>query len=106
MNVDNNIYNQRRFSGVWIPAEIWLNKNLSMVEKGILTEIDSLDVDGHGCDKGNEYFAKFCDCAEVTVSRAIAHLSELKLINLEPFNGARRIIRSTLERHVETDINI
>ena len=49
------------FLGVWIPREVWLDERLSMIDKGILTEITSLDNENH-CSAGNEYFAKFCQC--------------------------------------------
>ena len=35
--------NNRDFKGVWIPKEIWLNPDLTLVEKCLLVEIDSLD---------------------------------------------------------------
>ena len=37
------IERNRDFKGVWIPKDIWLNENLTMLEKVILIEIDSLD---------------------------------------------------------------
>jgi hypothetical protein len=33
----------RDFKGVWIPKEIWINTDLSIIEKVLLVEIDSLD---------------------------------------------------------------
>jgi hypothetical protein len=41
----------RKFKGVWIPKDLWLDKDLSMHEKCLLIEIDSLDNDEKGCDK-------------------------------------------------------
>ena len=67
---------QRDFKGVWIPKEIWTNSELSMIEKGIFTEISSLDGETH-CYASNEYFAEFCQCSVPTVTRAIKHLMEL-----------------------------
>ena len=34
---------ERAFKGIWIPAEIWLSKELKIMEKLFLVEIDSLD---------------------------------------------------------------
>ena len=34
---------ERDFKGVWIPKEVWLDERLSMLDKGIFAEIDSLD---------------------------------------------------------------
>lgn len=33
----------RDFKGVWIPKEIWLSTELTLQEKVMLVEIDSLD---------------------------------------------------------------
>ena len=40
--------NNRAFKGVWIPKEIWCNKELNITERCFLTEIDSIDND-EGC---------------------------------------------------------
>ena len=48
----------RDFKGVWIPKEIWLDNNLSIMEKIFLVEIDSLDNE-NGCYASNKYFAEF-----------------------------------------------
>ena len=83
---------EREFKGVWIPKEIWLSKDLSMLEKVLLVEIDSLDNDNH-CTAGNDYFADFCNCGTATITRAIAHLKELGLVEELPYNGKYRTIR-------------
>lgn len=48
----------RAFKGVWIPKEIWLNKDLTLQEKCFLVEINSLD-NNDGCFASNAYFADF-----------------------------------------------
>ena len=83
---------ERDFKGVWIPKEIWLNKELTMIEKVIFTEIDSLDNEYH-CVAGNEYFAEFCNCGIATVTRAIKHLKDLKYIEELTFDGRHRRLR-------------
>ena len=45
---------ERAFRGVWIPAEIWLNRELSLQEKVMLIEIDSLQHPQKGCFKSNK----------------------------------------------------
>lgn len=82
----------REFKGVWIPKEIWLNEELTLLEKIIFVEIDSLDNENH-CTAGNEYFAKFCDCSESKVSKAIKKLKELNMIEELEFDGRHRKIR-------------
>ena len=83
---------ERDFKGVWIPKEIWLSKELSILEKVLLTEISSLDNENH-CTASNDYFAQFFDCSVRTISRAVAHLKELGYIEELPFNGKCRILR-------------
>lgn len=82
----------RDFKGVWIPKEIWLNEELTLLEKIIFVEIDSLDNENH-CIAGNEYFATFCNCSESKVSKAIKKLKELNMIEELSFDGRHRKIR-------------
>lgn len=56
---ERKITNQSRdFKGVWIPAEYWLDPNLTVMEIMFITEIDSLDR-GDGCFASNNHFADF-----------------------------------------------
>jgi DNA-binding transcriptional regulator GbsR (MarR family) len=82
---------ERDFKGVWIPKEIWLNTELTLLEKIIYTEIDSLDNENH-CTAGNEYFAEFCNCSESKVSKAISKLQDLNMIKILSFDGRHRKI--------------
>ena len=90
------IEKNRDFKGVWIPKEIWLNENLTMIEKVILIEIDSLDNE-EGCIAGNDYLAKFCQCSNWAVSTAIKKLVGMGLIEIVNFDGRHRIIKSNLK---------
>lgn len=83
---------ERDFKGVWIPKEIWLDDSLTLLEKCIFTEIDSLDNENH-CIAGNEYFAEFCNCSESKISKAIKKLQELGMIEVMSFDGRHRKIR-------------
>ena len=82
---------KRDFKGVWIPKEIWLNKELTMTEKVIYIEIDSLDNENH-CTASNEYLANFCGCSISKVSKSIKKLQDLKMIEVTEFNGRNRKI--------------
>lgn len=82
----------RDFKGVWIPKEIWLNEELTLLEKIIFVEIDSLDNENH-CVAGNEYFATFCNCSESKISKAIKKLKDLNMIEEVSFDGRHRKIR-------------
>jgi hypothetical protein len=42
----------RDFKGVWIPKDVWLDHNLTWMEKLLLVEIDSLDAE-KGCFASN-----------------------------------------------------
>lgn len=83
---------QRDFKGVWIPKEIWLNAELSALDKVIFAEIDSLDNDDH-CTASNEYLADFCQCSERKVSETISRLISLGYIEQVSFNGRQRVLR-------------
>ena len=63
----------RDFKGVWIPKEIWLDENLTWMEKLLLVEIDSLDAE-KGCFASNDYFAKFFQLSKSRISDIIGQL--------------------------------
>ena len=63
----------RDFKGVWIPKEIWLNKELSLQDKCFIVEINSLDND-EGCYATNAYFAEFFGLSAKRVSEIINSL--------------------------------
>lgn len=65
----------RNFKGMWIPKEIWINKNLTWMEKLFLTEINSLDND-LGCFASNNYFSDFFDLSKSRCSEIINSLIE------------------------------
>lgn len=88
---------KREFRGIWFPASVWLDKNLSAIEKFILMEIDSLDGE-KGCYASNKYLAEFCQCGESTVSRAITKLRELGYIRIASFDGRTRVLHSCLAK--------
>jgi hypothetical protein len=67
---------ERDFKGVWIKKEIWLNTNLSLIEKVLIVEIDSLDKSNRGCFASNEYLAKFVQLSEGRVANIISDLKK------------------------------
>ena len=92
---------KRDFKGIWIPKEIWLDKNLTYFEKAVYAEIDSLCGDD-GCFASNKYFAEFFECSERNVRYAIMHLRDLGLIETIAYNGRKRVIR-TLRKNISTE---
>lgn len=74
---------QRAFKGVWIPAEIWLNKSLSLQEKAVLAEIDSFCSRYESCYASNEHFAKFIGVSTRRIQDIIKALEDKHLIERE-----------------------
>ena len=66
----------RSFRGVWIPREIWLNKDLSITEKCFLAEIDSLGGSEEGCFASNQYFAEFFNLSKERARKIIGELNK------------------------------
>jgi len=80
----------RDFKGVWIPKEIWLNTDLSIIEKVLLVEIDSLDNSERGCFASNEYLAKFVQLSESRVAHIISDLKKREYIVVVFTDGRNR----------------
>lgn len=72
---------QRGFKGIWIPAEIWLAKDLNITEKVFLVEIDSLD-NADGCFASNDYFAKFFNLSKNRCSEIIKALEKKQYLTI------------------------
>lgn len=89
---------ERGFKGIWIPAEVWFDSQLSPLDKIILAEIDSLDVDDHGCYASNEHIAQFCQCSERKVSDSISRLKKMNYIEQISFDGRTRLLRSSMAK--------
>jgi flagellar biosynthesis GTPase FlhF len=99
----------RDFKGVWIPKEIWLNTDLSIIEKVLLVEIDSLDNSERGCFASNEYLAKFVQLSEGRVANIISDLKKRKFIIQVFFDGRNRGLRinkseSCFHENVNSDL--
>ena len=73
---------KRDFKGVWIPKEIWINRDISASEKLVFIEIHSLDND-FGCVAKNDHFAEMFGLAERTVQHIIKRLKDKGLITVE-----------------------
>ena len=86
----------RAFKGIWIPKEIWLNKDLTVMEKLFLVEIDSLDND-KGCYASNKYFAEFFGISKGRCSQIINSLNEKQLISIEYFYEGKEVKKRTIK---------
>lgn len=85
--------NNRKFKGVWIPAEYWLDENLTIMEVVILTEIDSLDGE-NGCFASNKHFANFIGTTPAYVSKIVKHLKEKGYITVNYKTQNKVTVRS------------
>lgn len=72
---------ERGFKGVWIPREIWLHPGLTLQEKILLVEIDSLDNE-NGCFASNKHFADFLNIGERRVQALVKSLKEKGYISV------------------------
>ena len=64
----------RDFKGVWIPKEIWLSHDMTIQEKALLVEIDSLSKTENGCYASNDYLAEFIGLSKERTRKLIASL--------------------------------
>ena len=86
----------RAFKGIWIPKEIWLNEDLTVMEKLFLVEIDSLDNE-KGCYASNKYFADFFGISKGRCSQIINSLNEKQLISIEYFYEGKEVKKRTIK---------
>lgn len=93
----NKAIEHRNFQGVFIPADLYLNTNLTWTEKILIIEINSLDkeIDGirQGCFASNEYLGAFLDKEEKSIANMITDLRNRNIvIDRKKFDGRRRYI--------------
>ena len=90
---------ERQFKGVWIPAEIWLDKRLTLVEKALLAEIDSFTGNVKSFHKSNETIQIEYGVSRPTISKAIKKLSDLGFISAA-FDGRMRHLTVQADRKI------
>lgn len=95
----------RAFRGMWIPAEIRLTTDLSLVEKCLLVEIDSLDITDQHCFAENSHFAELLQCSIPTITRGIAKLKDLWYIEEKSFDWKKRTLVSLIKMIRQTNQN-
>jgi hypothetical protein len=83
----------RDFKGVWIPKEIWLSDQLSLMEKVLFVEIHSLDNE-RGCYASNRYFSEFFDVGQRQIGKLIRSLKEKGFVSVTIRNRYERVIRT------------
>lgn len=85
---------QRDFKGIWIPREIWLSKELSLMEKVLFVEIHSLDNE-RGCFASNQYFAEFFKMSARQIATHVTSLKSKGFVTVTIENYNERTIRVT-----------
>ena len=85
--------NERDFKGIWIPKEIWLSSNLSLMEKVLFVEISSLDNE-RGCFASNRYFAEFFGISDRQIRNVILGLKTKGFVIVTVRNRNERVIRT------------
>ena len=83
---------ERAFRGVWIPADIWLNRELSLQEKVMLIEIESLQHPQKGCFKSNKKLAEFFGLSPNRVSEVITSLKKKGWVRVDQIREGKQII--------------
>lgn len=88
---------KRKFKGIWIPADVWESKELTLQEKVFLVEIDSLNNE-KGCYANNNYFAKFFGLSTTRVSLVINSLIKKGYVTstILQSEGNKRILKTSL----------
>jgi DNA-binding transcriptional MocR family regulator len=82
---------ERQFKGVWIAAEIWLDKDLTLVEKALLAEIDSFTGNGRSFMKSNDTIQSEYGISRNTIGRSLRKLAERGFVEVT-FNGRVRCV--------------
>lgn len=82
----------RDFKGIWIPKEVWLSKDLTIMEKIFFVEIDSLDNE-KGCFASNAYFADFFDISKGRCTQIIKQLESKGLITIELIRNGKQVVK-------------
>ena len=86
----------RNFKGVWIPADLYLDTNLTWTQKIILLEVDSFSKNNLDCFVSNEHLSELIGISESGIEKAIRSLVDSKKLerNRTFINGGnRRLLR-------------
>ncbi|APX72883.1 conserved phage C-terminal domain-containing protein [Companilactobacillus allii] len=75
----------RDFKGIWIPKEIWLDKELTKSQMLLYVEIDSLSSNEKGCFASNNYLSKFLRVSPSRISQLVSELEKKNYITVKLF---------------------
>lgn len=91
---------ERQFKGIFIPAEIWEDTNLSWNEKIVLMEIDSFTSAGKDCFISDEYIGQLVGCSTRTASTMVSKLAKLGYIKRTRSDGRKRYLVSAISEQL------
>ena len=94
---------ERQFKGVWIPAEVWLNSDLTAIEKMLYAEIDSFTSRGSTFWKSNDTISEDMGVSVSTVKRSVAKLIEKGWVKQVKFDGRIRHLQADRVFHEPTE---
>lgn len=87
----------RGWKGIWMPAELWTAEELSVNEKWLLAEIDSLD-SGEGCYASNEHLRKMLNVSNGVLYNCLTKLKEMGLIKQVGWRNRVKVWKADFSR--------
>ena len=88
----------RDFTGVFIPVNIWVSKELTPTEKMLLGEIDALSKKTGWCHAGREHFARWLSCDPAAISYIVKNLEKIGFLEVVRTPGYPSQMRVIPER--------
>ena len=77
------------FNGVYIPMEIWLDENLSIIEKQICREIIALSKPKESCFASNRHFSERMNTSEIEIQKCIENIKKQGYLSVVYLCGTR-----------------
>jgi uncharacterized phage protein (TIGR02220 family) len=85
----------RNFKGVWIPKNVWLDKDLTLMEKCFLVEVDSLDNE-NGCFASNAHFSEFFAISKGRCTQILKSLEKKEYIKITLIRNGKQVIKRVI----------
>lgn len=97
--IDEDLEPTIDFKGIFIPRDLWLDKNLSHTEMILLAKIDLLDGDfKKGCFASNKFLSEYLNRSEGQTANLISDLKRRGYVTQTFFDGRRRGLRTIYSR--------
>lgn len=95
----------RIFTGIWIPKDIYLNKDVRWISKILFLEVHSFTANDKPCFMSNSYISTFLGISTRQVSRIISELKNIGWIEETAFDGRKRYLKSKIRIDFNTGIS-